>query len=312
MTSKLHGLVQTEWRWLIAIYLFLAGVGGGAHITAVVADFYGWTKVAQIGVVIGWPCVLIGCICLLGDLGNVINAWRVARKPDTSWIARGTIIISTFMIVAFIHMVLWIWPGFAGEGTEGARQVVGVIGALFAFGTMVYTGLLLGDALPIPFWNTVLLPILFFLSALSTGVMAVILAGVIVGAEEANLATLARIDILLIVVEALVLVAYLHGSYRVPNTRMSAECVLKGDVAPMFWGAVALCGLLIPLLIDAAGIHGPGAALASILGLIGGLCLRYVVLAGGAMYPMAAAGFQFRPVKRPKEPMPPIGMMPPS
>ena len=42
MNSKLHGLVQTEWRWLIAVYLFLAGAGGGAHITAVVGDFLGW------------------------------------------------------------------------------------------------------------------------------------------------------------------------------------------------------------------------------------------------------------------------------
>jgi formate-dependent nitrite reductase membrane component NrfD len=177
---------------------------------------------------------------------------------------------------------------------------------------MVYTGLLLGDAIPIPFWNTVLLPILFFLSAASTGVMAVILIGVIAAVEETRLLTLARVDILLIVLEALVLAGYLHGSYRIPNTRMSAEHVLVGESATMFWLGVVVCGLLIPLVIDIAGLHGAGAALASILGLVGGLCLRYVVLAGGAMYPMSAAGFDFRPVRRPKEPMPAIGKMPPS
>ena len=80
----------------------------------------------------------------------------------------------------------------------------------------------------------------------------------------------------------------------------------------MFWVGVGVCGLLIPLLIDAIGIHGVGAAVASVLGLIGGLCLRYVVLAGGAMYPISAAGFEFRPVRRPKEPMPAIGKLPPS
>jgi len=310
MNSKLHGLVQTEWRWLIALYLFLAGAGGGAYITGVTADFLGWTKVANIGVVIGWPCVLIGCLCLLFDLGNVFNAWRVARKPDTSWIARGTIIISIFMIVAFIHTVLFVWPGNMAEA-EGARHLIGVIGAIFAFGTMVYTGLLLGDAIPIPFWSTILLPILFFMSALSTGAMAVILVGVIMGAEEAYLSILGRADILLIVVEALVLAAYLHGSYRLPNSRMSAVHVLKGESAGMFWLGVCVCGLLIPLVIDAMGLHGAGAVIASILGLIGGLCLRYVVLAGGAMYPMSVAGFEFRPVQQEKDPMPPIGKVPP-
>ena len=205
MTSKLHGLVQTEWRWLIAIYLFLAGAGAGAHLTGVVASFlydpnevatFGWLKVANIGICLGWPAVLIGCLCLLADLGNVVNAWRVARKPDCSWIARGTLVISIFMALAFIHMVMYVWPGNAEAGS--AARVIGVLGAIFAFGTMVYTGLLLGDAIPIPFWNTVLLPILFFLSALSTGVMAIILVGVMAGVEQAQLTSLAQADILMI------------------------------------------------------------------------------------------------------------------
>ena len=310
MNSKLHGLVQTEWRWLIAIYLFLAGVGGGAYITGVVADFQGWTKLAAIGVYLSWPCVLIGCMCLLADLGKVVNSWRVARKPDTSWIARGTMIISIFMILSFIHTLMWIWPESMASD-ESTRHLIGVIGAIFAFGTMVYTGLLLGDAIPIPFWSTILLPILFFMSALSTGVMAVILVGVLAGANEDNLHMLARADIILIVVEALVLAAYLHGSYRLPNSRMSAAHVLTGEAAPMFWLGVGVCGLLIPLVIDALGLLGPAVALASILGLIGGLCLRYVVLAGGAMYPMSAAGFEFRPVRRAKEAMPAAGKLPP-
>jgi polysulfide reductase chain C len=311
MRSRSYGLAQTQWRWLIAIYLFLAGAGGGAHITAVAADFLGWSKLAHIGVCLGWPLVLIGCLCLLGDLGNVGNAWRVARKPDTSWIARGTLIISIFMIVGFLHMILWVWPATRGPGEDATRHIVGVIGAVFAFGTMVYTGLLLGDALPFPFWSTVLLPILFFLSALSTGIMVVIFFGVIAGAEASRLLILARADILLIGAEALVLAAYLHGSYRVPNSRMSAEQVLKGDLAGMFWLGVVVCGLALPLVIDASGLHGAWAMLASVLGLVGGLCLRYVVLVAGAMYPIAVAGFTFRPVTRPKEPMPGIGRLPP-
>jgi formate-dependent nitrite reductase membrane component NrfD len=312
MSSQLHGLVQTEWRWLIAIYLFLAGVGGGAHITGVAADFLGWTKLANLGICLGWPLVLIGCLCLLGDLGNMGNAWRVARKPDTSWIARGTLIISIFMLVGFIHMLLWVWPGTGDTTDSTTRHVVGVLGASFAFATMIYTGLLLGDAIPIPFWSTALLPILFFLSALSTGIMAVILAGVTAGADEVQLLTLAKVDILLIAAEALVLAVYLHGTYRLPNSRMSAEHVLKGAAAPMFWLGVVVCGLALPLVIDASGSRGAAAVLASTLGLIGGLCLRYVVLAGGAAYPIVAAGFTFRPVTRLKEPVPGIGKLPPS
>jgi polysulfide reductase chain C len=311
MSSRLYGLVQTQWRWLIAFYLFLAGMGAGAHLTGVVAEHLGWPRLAAIGIGLGWPLVLIGCLCLLGDLGNVRNAWRVARKPDTSWIARGTLIISIFMIVAFIHMVVWIWPGPLAGTESTARQVIGVIGAVFAFATMVYTGLLLGDALPFPFWSTVLLPILFFVSALSTGIMAIILIGTSTRAPAAQLTALARVDVVLLVAEALVLAVYLHGSYRLPSTRMSAQYVLNGDVAGVFWFGVVACGLGIPLVVDILARSDIAVMIACVLGLMGGLFLRYVVLAGGAMYPIAAAGFTFRPTTRPKDPLPAMGKLPP-
>ena len=40
-SAKLEGQVQVEWRWLIAAYLFLAGVGGGAYLAGVIADLRG-------------------------------------------------------------------------------------------------------------------------------------------------------------------------------------------------------------------------------------------------------------------------------
>ena len=43
---------QSKWRWLIAAYLFLAGLGGGAYVTGVVADFLG------------------------GDWAGIVDAWR--------------------------------------------------------------------------------------------------------------------------------------------------------------------------------------------------------------------------------------------
>jgi len=181
----------------------------------------------------------------------------------------------------------------------------------FAFSTMVYTGLLLGDSLPIPFWDTVLLPILFFVSALSTGLMALILVGTLHGGHDEAMAALARADIILIIVEILILAAYMHGSVRRPITQPAAQTALTGDLAPMFWGGVAFCGLAAPLCLEAAEIHGAGAVVAAALGLVGGLLLRYVVLAAGVFYGYTAAGFTFNPVNNPKMEMPDIGMVPP-
>ena len=41
MDPKVNGQIQTEWRWLIAIYLFLGGVGGGAYTIAAINSFLG-------------------------------------------------------------------------------------------------------------------------------------------------------------------------------------------------------------------------------------------------------------------------------
>ena len=41
MDSKVNGQIQTEWSWLIAIYLFLGGVGAGAYTIGAINGFAG-------------------------------------------------------------------------------------------------------------------------------------------------------------------------------------------------------------------------------------------------------------------------------
>ena len=313
---KLEGQVQVEWRWLIAAYLFLAGVGGGAYLAGVVADLAGgpdWMTVSKIGITLGLPCVLLGTMFLLVDLGNPFNAWRVWMKPQTSWIARGTIIIVLFMIFAAIHMgwLVWPFPGALAEN-ESARHLVGVLGAVFAFLTVIYTGLLLGYSQPISLWHTALLPVLFFVSAVSTGIMAVMLIGGGLGVAATQLALLASIDIGILALEMFVLAVFLYNAYRTVESRYSAQRILSGAVAPAFWLGVIGCGLVIPFLLELSGGHGMAAVLAAVLGLFGGLCLRYTVLAGGTLSPIIAAGYEFARVARPKDPMPAMGKVPPS
>jgi polysulfide reductase chain C len=311
-SAKLEGQVQTEWRWLIAAYLFLAGVGGGAFLAGFIADFHGgveWALVSKIGAFLGVPCILIGTLFLLADLGRPVNAWRVWMKPGTSWIARGTIIIVLFMIFAALRCALWmgLFPSL-----ESAGDVVASLGAIFAFLTVIYTGLLLGYSQPIALWRTALLPVLFLVSAVSTGVMAIILIGQFMGAPDMQLALLAKIDAIILLFEMFVLIVFLYNAYRTIESRFSAQRILGGAVATAFWLGVVACGLLIPFFLELSAGEGVAALLAAALGLFGGLCLRYSILAAGTLIPMTAVGFEFARVDRPKEPMPAIGKVPPS
>jgi formate-dependent nitrite reductase membrane component NrfD len=293
---------QTKWSWLVASYLFLAGIGGGAYIAGAAAEFLGpaWTGFSRIGIFLGWPCVLVGCIFLIADLGKPANFWRAAMRPNTSWIARGTIIISIFMILGAFHTGLkiynWLRPGTVGE----EHRVIATLGILFALGTVIYTGILLGASRPIAFWSTAMLPLLFLVSALSTGTMAVILISSVKGEARESIEAFARADILLLVLEILVLGFYLQATHRVPESRASARLVLAGKIAPLFWLGVLTIGLLVPLVLELLSIftlEGSGALAAAIAatvcGIAGGLFLRQVVLSGGVHAPLKAGRFEY-------------------
>jgi len=287
---------QTKWGWEIAIYLFLAGLGAGAYVFGVVATFLGWSDiVARIGVMLGWPCVFIGCMFLILDLGTPSNFWRAAMRPNTSWIARGTIIISLFMIIDAIHIAFWIWPfGSVLQSADSTREFISVLGVIFAFGTMVYTGILLGAARPIAFWSTQLLPLLFLVSALSTGCMGIALIATLAGAGYGEIEQIVKIDMLLIVLELIVLGFYMQGSHRVEESRASAQMVMAGELAVMFWFGVVVIGLMVPLFLDlVVGEAAWTVAIGSGCGIIGGLLLRKVVLAGGIYAPLKAGRFEF-------------------
>ncbi|MFC2171727.1 NrfD/PsrC family molybdoenzyme membrane anchor subunit [Acidobacteriota bacterium] len=301
---------QTVWGWMIAAYLFLAGVGAGAYATGVAINLYKpeWTTAAKCGIGLGFPLLAIGTLFLIADLGVKFRALRAFMNPGTSWIARGTIIISMFMILSFVHFIGWIWPFSFFAAASTGMKVLGIINLVFALLTMVYTGVLLGANRSIAFWCTAMLPLLFLISACSTGLMATILLYAFISPSTGQfshdtLALLGGIDIMLIVVECLALTFYIQATHQTFASRQSAKVVLKGRLAAHFWLGVVVIGLFIPLLTEAiallAGLgETAGAAIVIALiiavpGLIGGLFLRYVVLAGGIRSPLKAAGMEY-------------------
>lgn len=292
---------QTKWRWIIAIYLFLAGLGGGAYVTGVIADLLKWdVRIAKIGVFIGFPCVFIGTMLLVADLGSPKKFWRAFMKPGTSWMARGTIIISFFMIINFFHIVFWIFPYAAKlENAVGLRHLLGIGGIIFAIGTMIYTGILLAASRPVAFWSTGILPLLFLVSALSTGIMSVLLISTIAGVHE-KLVLLEKFDILLLALEIFVLIFYFQATHRLPESRASAKIVLRGSVAPLFWFGVALLGIVTPLALELLGLFTFTGTMSTIViiigtvcGILGGFILRQVILLGGIHAPLKAGRFEY-------------------
>lgn len=293
--------LQNTWGSLIAWYLFLAGVGAGAYIIGVISDHLGgsYQVLVKPAISLGAPLVAIGSILLLLDLGAPLRFWRAYLRPQSSMISVGIIIITIFIILGLVHLLALYFPGF--KLSQKTKLWLGRINSLFALGTAIYTGLLLGVVKAIPFWNSSILPFLFCVSAVSTGIGAVLLVAGLqrlpAQTEESeqlllSLQKLSRVDVFLVIIELLVLFFYLFivGSSGVVAME-SVRYLVTGDYAVIFWLGVVVVGLLVPLVLEFWSIFKEKefniarftniSIVTSICLLIGGLFLRYSVLAGG-------------------------------
>jgi len=325
MDPKVNGQLQHDWGWLIAAYLFLGGVGGGAYTIAAINSFLGkgFELSTTVGLWIGFPALVIGTLFLIADLGNPTRAILAGMKPKTSWISRGTWIISVFMVISFVHLVLHQFTDVGrSSGGQAVFNILSILGIIFAVGTMAYTGILLGASKGIPFWRSGIVPAIFVVSAVVTGHFAIMLGMVFQGLDAVILEALKPMALeaaILVALELLAILFFLQAAYRQPDPRESAERIMS---KPMFVVGYFIVGLALPLILmivvysSAVSTGTKGmviyAAIGALLGLIGGLILRQAVLICGALPTLNIAGFEFRRIHRPKQPKPGIGMMPPS
>ena len=173
------------------------------------------------------------------------------------------------------------------------------LGAILALGVMGYTGLLLYVVKAIPLWASVWLPILFTISAISTGLSANAAATLNAGHGLSHCAH--KFHVVLVALEIVAVLA-LFASVRSEAAGMaSVTKIVSGSLAPMFWIGFVVFGLALPLLggskfmlrscsVNADGsvcAHGGEEIKSCVYNeygvLIGGFCLRaFIVL--GAVY----------------------------
>jgi polysulfide reductase chain C len=292
MEERLRGGFVFGWK--VIAYLFLAGVGGGAaavgtafHLIVPEAEF-----ITRTSVIVGAPLVIVGCFLLFLDLGRPQAAFRSLSRPNHAWIARGTIVLTAFIVFEAIQFAWWIWPFRGLTSNSPLFTFLNVLGGVFGVLTVLYTGFLFDTTRSIPFWSTPILPLLFLVSGVSTGALALIFILLLSGLpvdEEINL--LGQIDLFLILFEGLIFFFYLHGMHEVTAARASVRRLIKGDLSAAFWGGVVVIGLAIPFLLEvfmAGGVFG--IMLACICGLVGGIYVRYVVVTGAVKAPLNAEG----------------------
>jgi formate-dependent nitrite reductase membrane component NrfD len=162
----------------------------------------------------------------------------------------------------------------SSESLAVLRRKVGLVGMLFGFFLASYTGVLLSNS-ALPFWSDArLMGALFLASGASTGIAAITLILFLTGHSAGDgWGKLKHADRYSMVIE-LVLLAVL-----VVLLGAAARPLTGGHYAPLFWGGLVGLGLILPLVLDFVPSRTQVVgAIASLLVLIGGFVLRYVVV----------------------------------
>jgi formate-dependent nitrite reductase membrane component NrfD len=291
---------QKEWKEIIAIYLYLAGMGAGSYIIGTLINWFinpsklipVWgfpLDVAKAALLWGPLLVAIGAPFLILDLGIKRRFLYAALNPRTSWVARGFLILSIFIVFGIVLMAKSVLPFEWLYPKSSFWYVAESIALIFAFATALYTGILLKATKSIPLWNTYLLPLLFLVSALSTGSMSIILSTLgtgLLSLDASALKVLIAGEQILVVIEGIVLFLYLSRRYKASEqAKDSVRLLLFGEKKLLFWGGIVLLGFIFPVVLESISslTHGNPVFIfaAGVVLLCGGFFLRLGVLSAG-------------------------------
>lgn len=284
----------------LATYFYLTGISAGSFVVSVIAIIGGKTEfkpIGKIGAVVAPLTLFVAPIFLIIDLEQPFRFWHLFLYINvTSPISYGTFLLMSYPINGLIYA----WAIFTGK--EKLSRILGIIGIPLAICTHGYTGFILALGKGRPLWSTALMPTLFIVSAMVSGIALVIFIAAIRNkfvfkdkpeeqSKDRNLIfSLGKImgaviifDLFLLSNDVLVLFTSKSEELYVANMLFS------GRFTVMFLGLEVLVGSLIPLFL----VYYPRTAknlniliIASVMVMMGIYVMRVVVVYAGQMTPL--------------------------
>jgi polysulfide reductase chain C len=316
---------QKEWEWPIAVYLFMAGMGAGAFASGLLTEWILRPDIPSKGMLLWGPIlVALGAPFLILDLGKKKRFINASFNPRTSWAARGFVILSSLIVIGMIAFALAFLPDFLplfninvpswiAEGNT-LSTIFQVIALVLSFGTAAYTGLFLKSVRYVSLWNSWILPLLFLVSALSTGTMLLIifLLGFGLFGNNEQVMILSRnlipAELILITFESAVLAWWLHS---LKNTgKITADLMqhlLRKSYPSLILGFILAGAAWLgsySLTTAFFSIYSIFLTVSGISVLAGGFMLRFDVVKSGIrdphpMHKMAAMQYNWRALGNP-------------
>jgi len=279
--------LEIHWSILIVVYPYITGLVAGAFILASLVQVFNVKEVQptyRLALLTALAFLLIAPLPLQFHLGHPGRAYEIFLTPQlgSAMAMFGFVYLWYLMAVLLLEIwfeyrkdlivwskggkapMKWIYRGlslFSSDISEAAVafdkkaiQVITVIGIPSAFILHGYVGFIFGSVKANPWWSSVLIPIVFLMSAIVSGIALVIFLYMVITplrGEGINMRCLDKITSYLfyavIVDFTLEALDFLHRLYE---SEESIKILLKLVTDKLFvslWVIQILLGMLIPL-----------------------------------------------------------------
>jgi len=282
---------------LIATYFYLTGLSAGSFIISTMAYGFGMLKfkpLGKIGVVMATLLLVIAPMILLIDLEQPLRFWHlILYLRITSPITWGTFLLTLYPMNCVVYGY------FMFKGDMKRTKFFGLLGIPLALLVHGYTGFILALGKARVLWNTAIMPPIFLVSAMVSGLALMILVVIVKDfiiqrgkePDRALIYALGKflvvsivLDLILIGMDLSVLLTSTTEAYK------TALMLLNGQFSFLFLGVELTLGAIIPLLLLLSPFTRhwiPGLALASVLVMIGIFAMRCIMVIGGLSIPLS-------------------------
>lgn len=229
------------WDWRIVMYLFLGGLSAGMLVMCSIANLrIPKGPVEELAQCVRAPFIAfiilaVGAQFIILDLGKPQSLmWGFLTFQPLSLMSWGTWGVPAVLLANALYILAVIpkdqryklkFPFLIRIAEKLTPHMRPIAKLNFAMGIFlgIYTGVLLSSFAAIPLWNNSTLPILFLVSALSSGAAMI----VIIAKKNEIKFLFTKIDIWLIVAELIVILLFFYGLY-------TSTAPYKNAIAPFF------------------------------------------------------------------------------
>jgi len=330
--------VETQWAILIVVYPYITGIVAGAFILASLVKVFNVVEVQPIyrlALLTALAFMLVAGMPLQLHLGHPERAYEIFFTPQTTsamamfgfvylWYLLGVLLIEIWFeyrqqlvlmaqksrgIMKAVYGALSLYSRdvspAAIEFDHKASKVVTIIGIPSAFLLHGYVGFIFGSVKANPWWGSVLMPIVFLMSAIVSGIAMVMFVYIILSLirnEKLDMRCLDKVGLFLLVAIivdfALEALDYIHRIYQSEESiGILAELVSSKLFTSLVIVQIML-GMLLPLLILVLvrivrfneDLRKLLYFTSSLLILVGIFSMRWNVVIGGQLYSKSLRG----------------------